>query len=107
LVIVRMDFGKGQKTVAIAAIVADRQALIAQEEHDHRAADGEVESAGPNHRESPRSAAQRQDTDVVQSEPLAAEEFSADTAEAQPPEFEPSPEHDSEHAAQREESAPP
>ena len=90
--------------------VADRQALIAQEEHDHRAADGEAESAGPNHRESPRSAAQRQDTDVVQSEPLAAEEFSADTAEAQPPEFdagEPSPEHDSEHAAQPEESAPP
>jgi ribonuclease E len=91
--------------------VADRQALIAQEEHDHRAADGEAENvAGPNHRESPRIAAQRQDTDLVQSEPLAAEEFSADTAEAQPPEFdasEPPPEHDSERAAQREESAPP
>jgi ribonuclease E len=91
--------------------VADRQALIAQEEHDHRAADGEAEnSAGPNHRESARSAAQPQDTDLVQSEPLAAEEFSADTAEAQPPEFdagEPPPEHDSERVAQREESAPP
>ena len=91
--------------------VADRQALIAQEEHDHRAADGEAEnSAGPNHRESRRSAAQRQDTVVVQSEPLAAEDFSADPAEAQPPEFgagEPPPEHDSERAAQPEESAPP
>ena len=65
--------------------VADRQALIAQEEHDHRAADGDIEnSSGPNHHRVKRTAAQRRHSDVLQSEPLAAEEFSADTAEAQP-----------------------
>jgi ribonuclease E len=91
--------------------VADRQALIAQEEHDHRAADGDIEnSSGPNHHRVKRTAAQRRHSDVLQSEPLAAEEFSADTAEAQPPEFdagEPPPEHDSGRAAEPEESAPP
>src|SRR5215510_11201386 len=91
--------------------VADRQALIAQEEHDHRAADGDAEnSAGPNRHRVERSAAPQQDSDVVQSDPIAAEEFSADTAETQPPEFdpgEPPPEHDSERAAQPEESPPP
>ncbi|HEY3224154.1 MAG TPA: Rne/Rng family ribonuclease [Pseudolabrys sp.] len=91
--------------------VADRQALIAQEEHDHRAADGDTEnSAGPNHHRVQRTATQRQDSDVVQSESLAAEEFSADTAEAQPMEFdagETPPEHDNECAAQPQESPPP
>src|SRR5262245_37301180 len=90
--------------------VADRQALIAQEEHDHRAADGDTEnSSGPNHHRAQRTAAQRRDSDVVQSQPLAAEEFSADSAETQPPEFdagEPPPDH-SERAAQPEESASP
>ena len=55
--------------------VADRQALIAQEEHDQRAADVEADNRagrrGGRHRQ--RSAGRHRDRDVVQSEPLAAE----------------------------------
>ena len=47
--------------------VADRQALIAQEEHDHRAADGDAENRPRrNHRHRPRGAEHRRDADVVQ-----------------------------------------
>jgi ribonuclease E len=54
--------------------VADRQALIAQEEHDQRAADAEADSrAGRRGRNRHRSAGRHRERDVVQSEPLAAE----------------------------------
>ena len=90
--------------------VADRQALIAQEEHDHRAADGDAENRPRrNHRQRPRGAERRRDVDVVQGDPLAAEDFSGDAAEAPPIESgtgETPPDHISEHAAQPEEPAP-
>jgi ribonuclease E len=55
--------------------VADRQALIAQEERDQRAADAEADNrAGRRARYRSRSAGRHRDRDVVQSEPLAAEE---------------------------------
>ncbi len=54
--------------------VADRQALIAQEEHDQRAADAEADNrAGRRGRNRHRSAGRHRERDVVQSEPLAAE----------------------------------
>ena len=56
--------------------VADRQALLAQEERDQRAADAEAESRagrrGRHHRR--RNAERHRDQEVVQSEPLAAEQ---------------------------------
>src|SRR5215471_12091127 len=55
--------------------VADRQALIAQEERDQRAADAEAENrAGRRGRHRHRNAGRHRDRDVVQSEPLPAEE---------------------------------
>ncbi len=63
--------------------VADRQALIAQEEHDQRAADVEADNrAGRRGRHRHRSAGRHRDRDVVQSEPLAAEGSAPETAEA-------------------------
>ncbi len=62
--------------------VADRQALIAQEEHDQRAADAEADSrAGRRGRHRHRSAGRHRGRDVVQSEPLAAEGPAPGTAE--------------------------
>src|SRR5262245_39234950 len=60
--------------------VADRQALIAQEERDQRAADAEADHRagrrGRRHRN--RGAERHQNRDVVQSEPLAAEGMPAE-----------------------------
>jgi ribonuclease E len=62
--------------------VADRQALIAQEEHDQRAADAEADSrAGRRGRNRHRSAGRHRGRDVVQSEPLAAEGSAPEAAE--------------------------
>jgi ribonuclease E len=62
--------------------VADRQALIAQEEHDQRAAEAEADNRagrrGGRHRN--RSAGRNRDRDVVQSEPVAANESAHDSA---------------------------
>ena len=53
--------------------VADRQALIAQEERDQRAADADADNrAGRRGRHRHRGAERHRDRDVVQSEPLAA-----------------------------------
>ena len=55
--------------------VADRQALIAQEERDQRAADADADNrAGRRGRHRHRGADRHRDRDVVQSEPLATEE---------------------------------
>ena len=55
--------------------VADRQALIAQEERDQRAADAEADNrAGRRGRHRHRSADRHRDRDFVQSELLAADE---------------------------------
>ena len=63
--------------------VADRQALIAQEEHDQRAADAEADSrAGRRGRHRNRSAGRHRDRDVVQSEPVAAEGSAAEATES-------------------------
>ncbi|HET7803587.1 MAG TPA: Rne/Rng family ribonuclease [Pseudolabrys sp.] len=63
--------------------VADRQALIAQEERDQRDADAEAEHRagrrGRRHRH--RGAERHRGRDVVQSEPISAEEASADATE--------------------------
>jgi ribonuclease E len=54
--------------------VADRQALIAQEERDQRAADADADNrAGRRGRHRHRGADRHRDRDVVQSEPLATE----------------------------------
>jgi ribonuclease E len=63
--------------------VADRQALLAQEEDDHRAAEQEAENRshrrGRRHRN--RGAdRQRRDRDAVKSEPVAGEELAAQEA---------------------------
>ena len=64
--------------------VADRQALIAQEERDQRDADAEAERRagrrGRRHRH--RGAERYRDRDVVQSEPLSAEQAPAEATEA-------------------------
>jgi ribonuclease E len=64
--------------------VADRQALIAQEERDQRDADAEAERRagrrGRRHRH--RGAERHRDRDVVQSEPFSAEETPIEAAEA-------------------------
>ena len=63
--------------------VADRQVLIAQEEHDQRAADAEADSrAGRRGRNRHRSAGRHRDRDVVKSGPLATEEAAPDAAES-------------------------
>src|SRR5262245_61605688 len=63
--------------------VADRQALIAQEERDQRDADAEAEHRagrrGRRHRH--RGAERHRDRDVVKSEPISAEVDSADATE--------------------------
>ncbi|HJS61872.1 MAG TPA: ribonuclease E/G [Pseudolabrys sp.] len=63
--------------------VADRQALIAQEERDQRDADAEAERrAGRRSRRHRHRGAERyRDRDVVQSEPLSAEQAAAEAAE--------------------------
>jgi len=62
--------------------VADRQALIAQEERDQRAADAEADSrAGRHARHRHRGAARYRDRDVVRSKPLAAGELSPEAAD--------------------------
>ena len=62
--------------------VADRQALIAQEEHDQRAADAEADNrAGRRGRHRHRNAGRHQDRDVVQSEPLSAEQLASEAVE--------------------------
>ncbi|HYC16808.1 MAG TPA: Rne/Rng family ribonuclease [Pseudolabrys sp.] len=70
--------------------VADRQALIAQEERDQRAADADAENrAGRRGRHRHRGAERHRNRDVVQSEPLAAEEFAGEAGET--PQGEPGP----------------
>jgi ribonuclease E len=63
--------------------VADRQALIAQEERDQRDADAEAEHRagrrGRRHRH--RGAERHRDRDIVQSEPISTEETPAEAAE--------------------------
>ncbi|MGB6349856.1 MAG: ribonuclease E/G, partial [Pseudolabrys sp.] len=63
--------------------VADRQALIAQEEHDQRAADAEADNRagrrGGRHRH--RNAGRHRDRDVVQSETLSPERLSNNGSE--------------------------
>jgi ribonuclease E len=62
--------------------VADRQALIAQEERDQRAADAEADNrAGRRGRHRHYSAGRHRDRDVMQSEPHAAEELAQQAAE--------------------------
>src|SRR4029077_3612950 len=61
--------------------VADRQALIAQEERDQRAADADADNrAGRRGRHRHRGADRHRDRDVVQSEPLATEELANEAA---------------------------
>ena len=63
--------------------VADRQALIAQEERDQRAADADADNrAGRRGRHRHRGADRHRDRDVVQSEPLATEELANEAAES-------------------------
>ncbi len=63
--------------------VADRQALIAQEEHDQRAADAEADNRagrrGGRHRH--RNAGRHRDRDVVQSETLSPEQLTNNGSE--------------------------
>ena len=63
--------------------VADRQALIAQEEHDQRAADAEADNRagrrGGRHRH--RNAGRHRDRDVVQSDTLSPEQLSNNGSE--------------------------
>ena len=62
--------------------VADRQALIAQEERDQRAADADAENrAGRRGRHRHRGADRHRDRDVVQSEPLATEDLGGEPPE--------------------------
>src|SRR5512142_174648 len=62
--------------------VADRQALIAQEERDQREADADADNrAGRRGRHRHRGAERHRDREVVQSEPLAAEELASEGAE--------------------------
>jgi ribonuclease E len=66
--------------------VADRQALIAEEERAQRAADADAESRaggrrGGRNRNRHRGADRQRDRDVVQSEPLASEETAPEAAE--------------------------
>ena len=68
--------------------VADRQALIAQEERDQRAADAEAENrAGRRHRHRHRGAGRHRDRDVMRSEPLPAAEAAQDSVDSAPSEM--------------------
>jgi ribonuclease E len=63
--------------------VADRQALIAQEERDQRAADADADNrAGRRGRHRHRGADRHRDRDIVQSEPLATEELANEASES-------------------------
>ncbi|HUL88239.1 MAG TPA: Rne/Rng family ribonuclease [Pseudolabrys sp.] len=85
--------------------VADRQALIAQEERDQRAADADAENrAGRRGRHRHRGAERHRNRDVVQSEPLATGEFAGEAAET--PQGEPGPEETIETAATLQDSEP-
>ena len=65
--------------------VADRQALIAQEERDQRAADADADSrASRRGRNRHRGAERHRDRDCVRSEPLAAESPAGETDWAGP-----------------------
>src|SRR6476659_5777408 len=82
--------------------VADRQALIAQEERDQRAADADADNrAGRRGRNRHRGAERHRDRDAVRSEPLAAESPAGETGLGGPPS-----EHFGETAAMPE-AAPP
>src|SRR5512135_2606810 len=62
--------------------VADRQALIAQEERDQREADADADNrAGRRGRHRYRGAERHRDREVIHSEPLAAEELASEAAE--------------------------
>src|SRR5215470_13506076 len=62
--------------------VADRQALIAQEERDQRAADADAANrAGRRGRHRHRGAERHRDRNVVQSEPLTTEDLASATVE--------------------------
>ena len=64
--------------------VADRQALIAQEERDQRAADADADSrAGRRSRHRHRGAEQRRDHDLVQTEPIT-DDFAGEASESRP-----------------------
>ncbi len=90
--------------------VADRQALIAQEERDQREADADADNrAGRRGRHRYRGAERHRDREVVQSEPLAAEELAGEAAEipaGEPGLGEPTPEQIEETAAQIPEAEP-
>jgi ribonuclease E len=66
--------------------VADRQALIAQEERDQRAAEADAENRRHG-RHRHRGSERRRDRDVVQSEPLAGEEVPREATENPPGDF--------------------
>jgi ribonuclease E len=91
--------------------VADRQALLAQEEHDHRAAEADAENrAGRRGHHRHRSAERHRDRDIVQSEPLAAGDFVREGVEGSAGESgigEPAPEDIQEARLPEPESAPP
>jgi ribonuclease E len=62
--------------------VADRQALIAQEERDQRDADAEAEHRAGRRGRRHRGAERHRDRDVVQSEPVPADQAAAEATEA-------------------------
>src|SRR5499427_2709020 len=66
--------------------VADRQALIAQEERDQRAAEADAENRRHG-RHGHRGSERRRDRDVVQSEPLAGEDAPREVTENPPGDF--------------------
>ena len=66
--------------------VADRQALIAQEERDQRAAEADAENRRHG-RQRHRGSERRRDRDVVQSEPLVGEEVPREVTENPPGDF--------------------
>jgi ribonuclease E len=59
--------------------VADRQALLAQEERDQRAADADADNRARRGRHRRSSANRQRERDIVQSEPLAADEAAAES----------------------------
>jgi ribonuclease E len=66
--------------------VADRQALIAQEERDQRAAEADAENRRHG-RHRHRGSERRRDRDVVQSEPFASEEAPREISDNPPGDF--------------------
>ena len=66
--------------------VADRQALIAQEERDQRAAEADAENRRHG-RHRHRGSERRRDRDVMQSEPLVGEEVPREVTENPPGDF--------------------